>query len=409
MSAAHVVVKRIQDLAGNPVAYPAEDISKIKIHLDSALRMSGYDTGKIKNSSILIHPNLVRPNPSEIPASSTDPRVILALGTLMKDYGARIVKVGENPGFGLSCRQAFILADLVEPLHAHGIAIADFDEEEWVDVPNPDAVLFRNVKVARAVLETEIFINLPKWKTHMLTGVSLAIKNLLGIIHDNQRMFFHRNDIIHKIVDLVSVRYPDLNIIEGLWAMEGQAPFHGEAVKDFGGLIVSEDILAADIVAAELMGFKRTEIPHLMVAIERLWQGNPREIIISGDDTEALRRLFKKPVLSSAGQFPGISCIECGVCNGCLSAIRHSLDKMNFEGKLGQSSGTTIVSGRSMPNQTTFGSCKGPLILFGNCAIEFQFYDLANRQQGIIIPGCPPHVLDLARILGERNADRTSA
>ncbi len=389
----------LRNMTGSPVQFCEADIPPLKEKLFELIKLTDFSLSSLKNARVLIHPNLVRPNPELIPASSTDPRVILALCDLFRDFNAGKIIVGENPGFGFPAQKAFELAGLLPALARRGIETAFFDTGEWVEVDNPSGKLFRRIRVARPVLEADVFVNVPKWKTHMLTGVSLAIKNLLGIIHDDQRMLFHRNDIIEKIVDIVLVRKPELNVIDGLWAMEGQAPFHGETIRDFGGILAGTDILACDMVAAELMGFEIREIPHLKVAEQRLWTNNPPDIRITGDGYAQLKRFFKRPVLSSAGQFPPVQCIECGVCNGCLSAIRHSMDKLNFEGAISALPAVTIVSGRPMPNRQTLETWDGHLILFGNCAMEFQFYSAMQRIKGILVPGCPPHVLDLERVL----------
>jgi len=170
---------------------------------------------------------------------------------------------------------------------------------------------------------------------------------------------------------------------------------------------LGDDLLAVDCTAAEIMGFDNHEIPHLNLAKKRLWDGEDRSIRILGDDLNKLKRRFKRPVLSSAGLFSSVHCVECGVCNGCLSAIRHSLDKLDFENELSTFSEVTVVSGRPMDNQMTLDRWRGDLILFGNCASGFQFYNKANRQEGHWIPGCPPHIVDLAELLIKRNNDRS--
>jgi hypothetical protein len=279
------------------------------------------------------------------------------------------------------------------------VDILCFDEMKWVSIENPQGRLFRTLQVPEALFKTDYFINLPKLKTHMLTRVSLCIKNLLGLIHDDNRMVYHRNDISEKIVDLLHVKWPDLNIIDGLWAMEGQAPFHGKAIPDFNVLIAGTDAIAVDTVTAELMGFQKMEVPHIVLARKRFGRNKYAEIELLGDDPEHIRYRFERPVLSSAGWFNRIHCIECGVCNGCLSAIRHSLDKLAFEKKLEQIQEVTIVSGMPMPNKNTLESWNGRLILFGNCSTGFQFYSYEKRAQALWIPGCPPHVLDLEKTL----------
>lgn len=394
-----VALKKIAPLIGTPVRFDERDILPVIEGLTSLLELLGITGSTFRDRDILIHPNLVRPNPAKIPASYTDPRVVIALVRILLDSGAKRVRVGENPGFGFPSRQAFQEAGLIEPLHQLGAEICFFDEGEWELVDNPDGRLFKSIWIAKPVLDCDFFINVPKWKTHMLTTVSLSIKNLLGIIHDRQRMLFHRNDIIDKIVDLAMVRPPDLNIIDGLWAMEGQAPFHGLPITDFGTLAAGTDMTALDITAAGLMGFEPHEVPHLALARQRLWRGESCGIECVGDDPATIHRPFRRPVLSSAGQFPSVNVIECGVCNGCLSAVRHSLDKLRFENALDDMPPVTVVSGRAQPNHRTLESWEGNLVLFGNCAVEFQYYEHETRNRATWIPGCPPHVLDLEKHL----------
>jgi len=167
--------------------------------------------------------------------------------------------------------------------------------------------------------------------------------------------------------------------------MEGQAPFHGNDIHDYGGLAIGTDLVSVDSAVTKMMGFEINEIPHLMHARRELWPDGIPTIELFGSGVDALKRRFKRPVLSSIGQFPKIECIECGVCNGCLSAIRHSLDKLRFECDMTRLPTTTLVSGRPMCNQQTLLHWTGQLILFGNCAIEFQFYNVKQRQKGIII------------------------
>jgi uncharacterized protein (DUF362 family) len=279
-----VALQKIKNLLGSPVEFPDSDIPIVQRAIAELLDLIDYPPEEFKDKTVLILPNLVRPDPQKIPASYTDPRIIIGMIRFLKSSGAFRIQIGTNPGFCFPARKAFDAAKLTDPIIAEGAEMICFDEADWEEVPNPGGRLYRSVKYAKSVLNADIFINLPKWKTHMLTNVSLSIKNLLGCIHDDQRMLFHRNDIIHKIVDLSMVRTPDINILDGLWAMEGQAPFHGEAITDFNALAASRDLTALDCSAAQIMGFNLTEVPHLMLAKQRLWNGEDRSIRFKGDD-----------------------------------------------------------------------------------------------------------------------------
>jgi uncharacterized protein (DUF362 family) len=395
-----VAVKKIDDPGGSPLDWTKNTINILVAELGNLIERTGFNLAKLKNSSVLIHPNLVRPHISR-PASYTDPRIILAIAKLLRESGAKRIEVGENPGFGFSSRQAFQEAGLSVHLDRMNVGMLYFDELDWLDISNPNARLYNNVRISKHVLETDCLINVPKMKTHMLTQVSLCIKNMLGVIHDDQRMLFHRNDIADKVVDLNLLRTADLNIVDGLWPMEGQAPFHGDAIIGFNVLAAGINAAAVDAVCCRIMGFEPKEVPHVQLALKRMCERlNPKySLEITGSPIDDLKRFFKRPVLSSMAQFDSVECIECGVCNGCLSAIRHSLDWLKAEAIGSALPHFTVVSGRAMPNMSTLKNWNGDLYLFGNCATEFQFYDSNSRNKAVWIPGCPPHVLDLAKLI----------
>lgn len=392
-----VSCRKIDSPGGSPISWNVTNIKHVKNSLYQVMTDLDFTESEIKGQTVLIHPNLVRPH-RDRPASFTDPRVIIALAEIFKDCGAKHVSVGENPGFGFPSACAFEESGLTEAFRHMDVKIRHFDQEKWVTVENPEGRLYRKIKVASSVLETDLLINVPKLKTHMLTRVSLCIKNLLGIISDDDRQIYHRNDIADKVVDLNFVRSPDLNIIDGLWAMEGQAPFNGDTIKEYNWLIAGRHGAAVDAVTCQLIGLRPEEVPHVHLGCHRLlknWNGLS-DVNITGSKLPDDLRVFKRPVLSSMAQFRNVNCIECGVCRGCLSAIRHSLDWLNASGELDAVGPVTIVSGRSVPNHTTLETWEGQLILFGNCASEFMFFDPKRRQDFIFIPGCAPHVLDLA-------------
>ena len=97
----------------------------------------------------------------------------------------------------------------------------------------------------------------------------------------------------------------------------------------------------------------------------------------------------------------GITVVEGGVCSGCLSSLRHSLDKLEFENKIEHAVESTIYMGKTMPNTKTLKCWKGELWLFGNCAVDLVISEPKRRLDHTFLTGCPPHVLDFYTAVNE--------
>lgn len=391
-----VAFEHCSDLNGASAVFTEKVQKSLIKHIDAIFAHFPDIIKAIYGAKILLKPNLVRPQPIAIPAMTTDIRVLLALVDYLKDTGAKQISIGEKPGFGFPARKAFNLTGLDEYAKKSDFDLICFDEEPWIRQKNPKADLFMKPLIPKAALEAELLINVPKMKTHMHTLVSLGMKNFQGLVNDNERMLFHRGDINHKIVDTVLACPPDFTIIDALLPMEGQAPFFGDAVPDFNILIGGTNVAATDAVACMVMKISPEEVTYLRIAREKgLGPIEPALISIQGDDLKTAARAFKRPIISSAGVYKNIKVIEGGVCLGCMSSVRHSLDKLDFDGLIDKIGKVTICSGRPMPNHQFIGNWEGELWLFGNCTAEITFPELEKRMKPHFIQGCPPHVLDL--------------
>ncbi len=54
-----------------------------------------------------------------------------------------------------------------------------------------------------------------------------------------------------------------MNLIDGIIAMEGAGPTHGQA-RPVGWLLASTDPVALDVIAATIMGFNPARIPTII-------------------------------------------------------------------------------------------------------------------------------------------------
>ncbi|OLN24547.1 protein of unknown function DUF362 [Desulfovibrio sp. DV] len=380
-----------------PDAFTPAGLAAVTALVARAIAAAGCDLpALVGGKSVLLKPNLVRPNPNSPRSVVTDERVILAVIDLVRAAGAAAIRVGDNPGYGLSLFAAMAgMADFTRRLAEHGAELVHFDAADPVAVANPTALLFDPVPLPRVLLEADVYINIPKMKTHVHTLVTLGIKNQYGLILDDNRMPWHRNDINVKIIDILRVVKPDLTVVDALWAVQGQAPLSGSSVPDMNVIAAGTDVCAVDAVCADLMGIAVDEVAMLRLAgQEGLGETDLAAIEVVGEDPDQLRRRFARPVLSSMGAYPAVRVIEGGACQGCLSALRHALDKLGSEDGFAGRAQATLYVGVPMPETVNLRNVRGQLWCFGACSAPLIYNTKEPGRIARHIPGCPPHILD---------------
>jgi uncharacterized protein (DUF362 family)/Pyruvate/2-oxoacid:ferredoxin oxidoreductase delta subunit len=155
--------------------------------------------------------------------------------------------------------------------------------------------------LARAVLEADVVINLPKFKTHGLTLFTGAIKNCYGVLPGLQKATFHKlfphpTDFSRILVDIYAAVRPALTLMDGVLGMQGNGPATGE-LRQTGLLLASTDGVALDATAAAIMGFEDGEVDTVRIAGERgLGASTPLEIEVVGEELGSVRFTdFKLP------------------------------------------------------------------------------------------------------------------
>jgi uncharacterized protein (DUF362 family) len=130
---------------------------------------------------------------------------------------------------------------------------------------------FRNFKdgfrISYLFFDCDYFISIAKLKTHEFERFAGIIKNQFGCLPTSNKEQYHPN-IGHVLGDVNSLLQPDLSIIDGIVAMEGKGPTFGTP-KKMDLLIIGNNPVATDAVAARIMGLDPQEVPHLWTATQR--------------------------------------------------------------------------------------------------------------------------------------------
>ena len=327
-------------------------------------------------ATVVLKPNVFAPRPAP---TTTDPRVVVAVGRLCQEAGAGRVVVAEGRSISTAryrpahntTRACFEAVGMREAVERAGFEIVYLEEDEFVEVGVPGGLVLKQARVPRTILEADVFINLPVMKIHSLTLVTLAIKNLHGIVSDYDKLYQHcyrEAALARKLTDILRIRTVDLNVLDGLLAQEGDHSAEGRTVE-MGLVLASRDAVALDAVAGAVMGLAPDEVDTTRIAGEEgLGEADLAKIEVVGESIEAVRRPFARPdVELSEANFPGLRVYGGDYCRSCAYYIRRGLDRLKREGRLDADHPLALVVGRD-PEVPEDIAC--PVVFVGDCAMS---------------------------------------
>lgn len=225
-----------------------------------------------KDTKVLLKPNLLsKSNPDK--AITTHPEVVRGVITALKKRGITQITLADSAGGLYNPKQTKALYQ--------GTGMKKMGEEEGIhlysdciskEVPVKGKVVSA-FTILEPALEADVIINLPKFKTHVMTGMTAGCKNMFGCIPGLEKSQWHtrfpqREPFGDMLIDLYQVLPPTISILDGILAMEGDGP-GGGSPRPLGILLSSENTLQLDLAVAEMMGFSGSTIPYLKVAMER--------------------------------------------------------------------------------------------------------------------------------------------
>jgi uncharacterized protein (DUF362 family) len=213
--------------------------------------------------TVFIKPNLTYPHYKA--GVMTSPECIENLIIALKDYSVNII-VGETDSGGynrFSMDEVFEKTGLRLIAKKHDVKVVNLCK-----LPSRDIHFMHNQKEFSVPLpqllldEVDLSITVPVPKIHMYTGVSMSIKNQWGCISDPaQRLKLH--PCFEKIVfEVNKVLNFGVSIIDGRYGLNRSGPLRGDVV-DLGWIMITDNILAADMVCTKLMGIKPLSIKYL--------------------------------------------------------------------------------------------------------------------------------------------------
>jgi uncharacterized protein (DUF362 family) len=232
---------------------------------DKAIAVLGGIGRYVKpGQTVVVKPNIGWDKTPEF-AATTNPQLVGHVVSLCLKAGAKKVYVFDNTcDKWQNCYKNSGIESAVK--QAGGQMVPGNDESYYKDIALPHGVQLKKAKEHKLLQEANVFINIPVLKNHGGATMSIAIKNLMGVIWD--RGFYHKNDLHQCLADYLTHRKPTLNIIDAYRVMKRNGP-KGVSTGDvivMKSMIVSSDIVAADAAATKLFGLEPEQIGHIAKA-----------------------------------------------------------------------------------------------------------------------------------------------
>jgi uncharacterized protein (DUF362 family) len=200
-------------------------------------------------------------------------------------------------------------APLVDLNDSGGTDVADPARVSKVTVPT--GLIRKEYWLPNAVLNADVLISVPVLKNHYLAGLTLGMKNLIGLLpadlYHGLGNIYGKHSLNHgpveldrHIVDLSLARRPDFVVVDGQRGMI-DGPIGSQVIQPPMGLIMAgSDVVAVDTVGALVVGYDPLAIPYLQLAAQNgLGQGDTSRIRIVGPAVGQVRRDFPAPYSDS--------------------------------------------------------------------------------------------------------------
>ena len=302
-------------------------IGKYQEFEDVLKKIGGLEKFVKPNDKVFIKPNFCATKSYDT-GTVTNPYLIEKLLILLKKITNNIT-IGEGP--------IPVFGKLSKTVHPLVYEIAEKYNVEILDLNYTDKETIGSFVVAKPILEADVLINMPVLKTHVRTGVTISLKNMMGAVPLRLKHEMHKNGLDIRIVELAKVIKPHLNIVDATICQEGDGPTGGTPVG-LDLVIVGDNQVAVDSMCCKIMKVNPRIITHIRLA-EKAKLGSISDVEFIGFKPEFVHKfklasMYKNMFIRLGMQIAEGSIIQffernngilidkskCTKCNKCVQA-----------------------------------------------------------------------------------------
>jgi len=202
--------------------------------------------------------------------ANTHPLIVSTLASLALEAGAAKVLVFDRTcNEERRCYQNSGIKPILDKMKDKRVQCSYVDDRKFVPVTIKQGRSLKKWPFYKDALEADCYINVPVAKHHSSSGLSMGLKNAMGVI-GGWRGKIHYN-LSAKIADLNLVIQPDLTLVDATRVITRNGPSGGslDDVKKLDTMIAGLDPIAVDAYTTTLFGLKPEEVGSTVEGFKR--------------------------------------------------------------------------------------------------------------------------------------------
>ncbi|MBY8988566.1 MAG: DUF362 domain-containing protein [Candidatus Lokiarchaeota archaeon] len=345
-------------------------------------KLGGISTFIKKGDQVFIKINLSVPYGFPVNVNFESLRDLIIL---CKNAGAKQIFIGSFPDYGLKTQSIANILGLQSYLENLGAELLFLEDQNNCPLTNFE-IGNKIIKIPEVILESDKLIIFNQVSVDPLFKISLSLLNTYSLVPNRYQriekvirsgkdyLFLDqfKQDLISNILDIYSIKKPDLVINDMFYFLEGAGPFvYRDSNLIYTGLgIVGRDAVAVDLITLKMFGIDLLSTDILLEARNRkLGVTDISNITIIGENVENINLKVNFSVYRLDDIKIKNTTIKAGrICSGCFREAYHLLNYFN----------THLTKDLKYIKKQYFLIGENPLepeslehiILFGECAIK---------------------------------------
>lgn len=253
-----------------------------------------------EGSKVVITPNWVKSKPPQT-ATVVGPETLRELIQYVKSFNPREVIIATGSG-GDDTRKVFEEVGYDRIIGEEGVEFIDLNYGPYTEI-ELDHHIISKTKINKVIEDMDVLISFTQLKQHEEATISASIKNIaLGWppaeIHGFPKKQTGIHEDLHGFIVAMAKRIAiDIAIVSVDKAMIGTGPSDGKAVDTGGLVIASTDPVAADAIAARLLGFLPQAVQYIYALYkDKVGEADPKNMTLKGLTLEEAEKIFSRAV-----------------------------------------------------------------------------------------------------------------